>query len=105
MKKYDIQRSAKRVRVEIPVQLDQGSGVTRDISQSGVFFFTEQPFVPGTTFSFVLELDYVSPGESVYLHCKGEVVRVEETGEKKGVAVSIREFSSEKSSEAGLEPG
>jgi hypothetical protein len=94
MKKYDIKRSAKRIRVEMPVHLEQGAGITRDVSQSGVFFFTDQPFSPGTTFSFVLELDYVFPGEPVYLHCKGEVVRVEGAGEKTGVAASISEFGS-----------
>lgn len=93
MKKYDIKRCAKRIRVEMPVHLDQGAGVTRDVSQSGVFFFTDQPFLPGTHFSFVLELDYVFPGEPVFLHCKGEVVRVEEeAGEKRGVAACISEF-------------
>lgn len=94
MKTYDIKRSAKRVRVEVPVLLDNGSGVTRDVSQAGVFFFTDQAFAPGTTFSFVLELDHVFPGEPVFLHCTGEVVRVEEAGEKKGVAASISEFGS-----------
>ncbi len=95
MKTYDIKRSAKRVRVEVPVHLDQGTGISRDVSQSGVFFFTDQPFSPGTTFSFVLELDYIFPGETVRLHCKGEVVRVEEAGKKRGVAAVISEFGAE----------
>jgi len=94
MKKYDTKRSAKRIRVEVPVHLEQGTGVTRDVSQSGVFFFTDQPFVPGTTFSFTLELDNAVIGEPVLLHCWGEVVRVETAGEKNGVAASIREFGS-----------
>jgi hypothetical protein len=92
MKKYDIKRSAKRIRVEMPVHLDQGSGVTRDVSQSGVFFFTDQTFSPGMPLSFILELDYVFPGEPVYLHCRGNVMRVEAVGEKMGVAASISEF-------------
>jgi hypothetical protein len=92
MKKCKIPRSAKRVRVAMPVHLDHGSGITRDISQSGVYFFTEQLLSPGMTIPFVLEFDYVSPGEKVFLHCKGEVLRVEETGRKRGVAASISEF-------------
>jgi hypothetical protein len=94
MKKYDIERSAQRIRVKVPVRLDKGTGVTRDVSQSGVFFFTDQSFAPGTTFNFVLELDYVASGEPVFLHCRGEVVRVETVGEKVGVAASIRAFRS-----------
>lgn len=94
MKKYEIKRSAKRIRIEVPVHLDQGEGVTRDVSQSGVFFYTDQTFSPGMPLNFVLELDYVFPGEPVFLHCRGEVVRVEDAGEKRGVAASISEFSS-----------
>lgn len=94
MKKYDIKRSAKRIRVEVPVHLEQGTGITRDVSLSGVFFFTDQDFAPGTTFDFVLELDYVSPGKPVLLHCRGEVVRVETAGERVGVAASIKEYGS-----------
>lgn len=92
MKKYDVKRSAKRIRVEMPVHFDHGTGVTKDVSQTGVFFFTEQPFSQGTMFDFVLELDFVSPGQPVYLRCRGEVVRVEPRGEKNGVAASISEF-------------
>jgi hypothetical protein len=92
MKGYEIKRSAQRVRVEVPVHLGQGSGVTRDVSHSGVYFFTDQTFSPGMPVSFALELDYVFPGEPVYLHCRGEVVRVEDAGEKRGVAASISEF-------------
>lgn len=92
MKKYEITRSAKRVRVALPIHLEPGSGVTRDISQSGVYFFTEQPLSPGMTFPFVLELDYASPGEKVFLRCRGKVVRIEGVGKRKGVAASINEF-------------
>jgi hypothetical protein len=95
MKKYDIKRSAKRVRVEVPVHLDQGTGVSLDVSRSGVFFLTDQPFSPGTIFSFVLELDYIFPGETIMLHCRGEVVRVKEADEKRGVAAIISEFGTE----------
>lgn len=95
MNKHDIKRIAQRVQVEVPVHLGLGTGVTRDASHSGVYFFTDQTFSPGTTFSFVLELDYIFPGETVMLHCRGEVVRVEEAGEKRGVAAIISEFGTE----------
>ena len=87
-----IKRSAKRIRVEMPIHLEPGSGVTRDVSQSGVYFFTDQRFSPGMVVCFILELDYVFPGEPVQLHCRGKVVRVEDFGERMGVATSIREF-------------
>jgi hypothetical protein len=92
MQNFAIKRSAQRIPVEMPVHLEKGDGVTRDVSQSGVFFFTDQTFSTGAPLRFALELDYVSPGEKVLLHCRGEVVRVEEAGEKTGVAASISEF-------------
>jgi hypothetical protein len=94
MKKYEKTRSAKRIRVEVPVHLDRGSGITRDISSSGVFFFTDRKISQGMPLCFVLELGHVFTGEPVRLHCKGQVVRVEESGERTGVAVSISEFRS-----------
>jgi hypothetical protein len=92
MKKYSKTRSAKRVRVEVPVHLDQGSGITRDVSSSGVFFFTNQKISQGMSLCFVLELDHVFSGEPVRLRCRGQVVRVEEAGERTGVAISISDF-------------
>jgi hypothetical protein len=94
MKTFKTKRSAKRIRIEVPVHLEPGSGVTRDVSQSGVYFLTDQPFSPGMPVSFILKLDYVFPGEPVHLRCRGKVVRVEEVGDRVGVAASISDFQS-----------
>jgi hypothetical protein len=94
MKMFKTKRSAKRIRIEVPVHLEPGSGVTRDVSQSGVYFLTDQPFSPGMPVSFILKLDYVFPGEPVHLRCRGKVVRVEEVGDRVGVAASISDFQS-----------
>jgi len=46
MKKSETKRGAERIRFEMPERLEKGSGVTCDVSQSGVFFFTDQTFSP-----------------------------------------------------------
>lgn len=92
MKKYSVERSARRVQVEMPVHLDRGEGITRDVASSGLYFYTDQPLPLGTTFDFTLEFRYIRPGEQIQLCCRGEVVRIEDSGEKKGVAAVIKEF-------------
>lgn len=92
MKRYETKRCAERIRVEMPVHLDQGMGVTRDVSQSGIFFYTDQSFSLGMPLRFALEFDHIIPGEPMLLHCRGEVVRTEKSGERTGVAASISEY-------------
>jgi len=93
MKKFETRRSAKRVQVEMPVQLEKGRGVTRDISSAGVYFFTDRSFTAGMDITFELEFKFVFPGEAVRLNCRGKVMRVEQAGERTGVAASISEVS------------
>jgi hypothetical protein len=92
MKGHVEKRQTARVRMEIPVQLQNGTGVTRDVSPSGVFFLTDRKYSPGVSLTFTLELDYAFPGEQMHLHCRGKVVRVESMTEKFGIAASISEF-------------
>jgi len=94
MQEYETKRGAERIRVKLPVQLEDGTGITRDVSRSGVFFFTDRSVAPDMPLRFRIELQYAFPGEPVLLHCMGKVVRVEEAGERTGVAVSISEFRS-----------
>jgi len=80
-------RHARRYRVAVPVELEHGRGLTRDISASGVFFETGSLFPVGVTISFSLVLEHADPGGPVRLQCQGEVVRVEQREGKVGVAV------------------
>jgi len=85
------QRHEERIPLETPVLLATGTGVTRDISKSGIYFFTQQPLPPGGAVNFSLQLDYACPGKPLKLECRGEVLRVEATGAKFGVAARICE--------------
>ena len=85
------QRREERIPLETPVLLATGTGVTRDISKSGIYFLTEQALTPGGAVNFSVQLDYACPGKPLKLKCRGEVLRVEASGAKFGVAASISE--------------
>jgi PilZ domain-containing protein len=80
-------RQARRYRLALPVELEHGTGLTRDISASGVFFKTNSSFRLGETIRFSLVLEYADPSGPLRLHCQGEIVRVERYEGTVGVAV------------------
>ena len=71
-----------------PVRLDRGTGITRNISTSGVFFETDIHYAPGSEVSFAIEL--AGPAErKLILRCRGRIVRIKLRAGKVGVAVEI----------------
>ena len=67
--------------------------MTRDFSSSGVFFETDQSLAPGMSVEFALRLEHLYPNQPIRLHCQGNVLRIEPSGEKVGVAVAIHSYS------------
>ena len=88
-------RREPRFRSELTVELESGKGITRDFSCSGIFFETDRPFSPGQSIEFTLVLEHIDPERPYSLKCRGEIVRVEENGQKIGVAASIQWFAFE----------
>lgn len=82
-------RATQRIEVEVPVQLEQGSGVTRDVSLTGIYFVTEEPIEEGTRIRFTMEFEYVVPGRPLHMDCTAHVLRVEPVGNQRGVAAHI----------------
>jgi hypothetical protein len=85
-------RQAVRFPIAIPVELDEGTGITRDVSLSGVFFETTQWFAPGEPVRLTLVLERASPGDPIR-QCEGQVVRVGQSNGKVEVAVAITSHS------------
>jgi hypothetical protein len=83
------QRKEPRYIGKIPVQLASGQGITRDFSTSGVFFETDCSFSLGQPIDFTLVLEHYDPERPVHLKCRGKITRVEESGQKIGVATAI----------------
>jgi hypothetical protein len=57
---FGIRRQAQRISVALPVELERGKGVTRDVSASGVFFETDLSFSPAAPIRFCLVLEHVA---------------------------------------------
>jgi len=86
---FGTRRQAQRISVALPVELERGKGVTRDVSASGVFFETDLLFSPGAPITFCLVLEHVTSVGPIRLRCQGTIVRVERRNGKVGVAVAI----------------
>jgi len=82
-----VKRSEERVSATRPVRLERGTGITRNVSASGVFFETNVDYAPGSEISFAIELD--GPQGKMMFRCKGQIVRVEHRDGKVGVAAKI----------------
>jgi hypothetical protein len=82
------QRREERMAATRPVRLDRGTGVTQNVSASGVFFETTVEYSPGSKINFAIELDGPQ-GKKLMLSCQGEIVRIEQRDGKVGVAAKI----------------
>lgn len=82
-------RSEERVKVALPVRLDNMIGMTRDVSASGISFEVDANYTTGSEISFVIEMEAFS--EKILLKCKGSIIRTEAHGQKTNVAVKITE--------------
>jgi PilZ domain len=85
-------RKAPRFQVALPVELPEGTGITRNLSTCGVFFETDRVFVVEEVIQFALVLEHIDPSRPVRLQCRGQVVRVEQCGDIMGVAVVIKAY-------------
>ena len=81
------QRRDRRIDIALPVKLEKAEGITRNVSSSGVFFWTSGSYALGDAISFAMGRKTES-GEFM-LKCRGVVLRTEERGRDVGVAVWV----------------
>ena len=98
-------RQAPRIVVALPVELESGKGVTRDVSISGAFFETDQSLSPGASIGLSMLLEHVDPRGPLRLRCEGLVVRVEPRKSKVRVAVAFEEYRLEPTGQPALATG
>jgi hypothetical protein len=70
-------------------------GQIRDVSSRGICFFLESALAQGSLITFTLTLPpEITLTDSIRVHCKGHVVRVEDFGEsgKLAMAAVIEEY-------------
>lgn len=82
-------RRAERFLISLPVETDRGPGVTRDISVSGIFMFTEQRLANDQRLQIVMTLPDHDRDHTVRLGFNGTVIRVEEVGRALGVGIAL----------------
>lgn len=81
------------VRFNGPAGLVERSAHTRDISFRGLYFISDQEYVPGIPIEFVLTLPReITQAGDVSIRCYGEVVRVEPYQSRNGVAARIERY-------------
>jgi hypothetical protein len=83
---FEERRLGERYKLALPVQLKNGTGITRDISTSGIFFETENAHSIGDTIRLFLNF------EAETLQCEARVVRVEPLDGQFGVAVELTSY-------------
>ncbi|GFO64437.1 PilZ domain-containing protein [Geomonas paludis] len=83
------ERNAVRFKGEIPLEIKQGMGITRDFSACGLYFFTDQQVSLGENLELVMLLEHLNQEHKVRLRCQADVVRVEPEADRFGIAVAI----------------
>ena len=95
------QRSTRRFSLRLPVTVKFGEGglektaQTRDVSARGICFYLDSSVSEGSEIEFTLTLPpEITLTESIRVHCRGKVVRVEpqEAGGKVGIAAVIERY-------------
>ena len=83
-------RRGPRIQTALPVFLKNTQGITRDVSATGVYFWTSESVCAlGELISLAVKLE--RPAGTMLLKCRGDVVRTESSGGTFGVAVKIAE--------------
>lgn len=85
-------RKEERFDATLPVKLERGGGVARNVSATGIYFVTNRQLKAGATVTFALDFQDF-PGGPIQVNCVARVVRIEKQGaKKKGVAAAIQSF-------------
>ena len=95
------QRSTRRFSLRLPVTVkfsdggEEKTAHTRDVSARGICFYLDSSVTEGSEIEFTLTLPpEITLTESIRVHCKGKVVRVEPQapGGKVGIAAVIERY-------------
>ena len=82
-------RTGRRLVIALPVTFEGGSGVTRDVSTSGLYLVTPAWMSPGAPVELVVEFTDSLTG-SMTVQCDATIRRVERCGDAWGIAAAVR---------------
>ncbi len=80
-------RGADRFDTELPVEIGCVHGLTRNISESGIYFETEMTPETGSRVNFTVEVNV--RGQKLKLACEGQVVRIDQSSGVVGIAAKL----------------
>jgi hypothetical protein len=83
---FEERRMGERFKLALSLQLRNGTGMTRDISTSGIFFETECAYSIGEMIRLSLNFEHET------LQCEARVVRLEARNGQFGVAVELKSY-------------
>ena len=86
---FSQRRKSVRYNGEIPLEVKEGTGLTRNSSANGIYFITDQVLSVGERLGVVLLLELNKYKPVCRLRCEGEILRVEPNVGKIGVAFAI----------------
>ena len=87
-------RSAQRYYVNVPIEFDNGSGTTHDVSERGIRFVTTGTCVLGQPIRFALRFIRLEVGDARWrIRGTGHVVRIQTEGEQSVVAIAVEGYS------------
>lgn len=86
-------RYTQRIALDVPVQTGTGTGTLRDISGSGAYFIASGSYQVGGAVRFSLELKHAVPKQPLRLIFLGRVTRMDQFGDKIGVAATIDRYN------------
>ena len=86
---FSEQRKSVRYDDVIPLEVKEGKGLIRNSSKHGIYFITDQVLSVGERLGVVMLLELKRYGQVWRLRCDGEVLRVEPTIGKIGIAFAI----------------
>lgn len=96
-------RLEERFESIMRIELDSGSGETRNVSASGIYFITDVPLKEGAPLRFSLRFKRASGGPFL-LRGEARVVRMERVGNQFGVGAAISHYELERASAQEDEP-
>lgn len=87
----DARRTGKRFPLELPITIHKGAkhdaGTTANVSAAGVYIQSQAELEVGSPIEFDITLPgkVVGSDQDVQIHCKGRVIRAEESPRKRGI--------------------
>jgi len=83
---FEERRRGQHFKLALPLQLKNETGMTRDISTSGIFFETERAHSIGDTIRHLLNFEHET------LQCEARMVRLEPRNGQFAVAVELTSY-------------